>query len=64
LTRCHEMVGDGMASGHLSRPMNNIKQQPLVLLRLFPILLVAAAFPFLLAPLVRGPPQVPEPRCA
>lgn len=66
MAKCEMMVGelpDRTVAGRLTRMLSNMRHQPLSLLRLIPILIVAVAIPFLLAPLVRGPPQVPEPRC-
>lgn len=39
-----------------------LRSHPLTLLKLLPFLIIAAAMPLMLAPLLAGPPAVPEPR--
>jgi hypothetical protein len=63
---CEALAGEQLPRSlaqRLSLLPQEIGKNPLALLRLAPILIVAAALPAMLAPLLRGPPQVPEPRC-
>ena len=63
---CETMAGEQLPSSLAQRLLllpQTVRDNPLALLRLAPILIVAAALPAMLAPLLRGPPQVPEPRC-
>ena len=63
---CETLAGEqlpGSLAQRLSLLPQTVSNNPMALLRLAPILIVAAALPAMLAPLLRGPPQVPEPRC-
>ena len=62
---CEALVGEQLPDSlgeHLRLLPAVVRTNPLALLRLAPILIAAAALPLMLAPLVRRPPQVPEPR--
>ncbi len=63
---CEAMAGVALpetALEHISAVVARLRSEPQTLLKLLPFFIIACSLPAMLAPLFRGPPAVPEPRC-